>query len=139
MKIVVGLLGQGGEEADGEEKIVSAQDNRRNRDGVVKNWALGPEETSVDPKANGDYWSKMADLWEVPEEEARRRFCANCEYYNNTAEMQAQMEAIPLDKFDMDGGGRGYCVKFDFVCHNLRTCQAWEPKPFKSESDSEED
>jgi hypothetical protein len=40
--------------------------------------------------------------------------------------MQAKMESITLDKFDMDGGGRGYCEKFDFVCHNLRVCQAWE-------------
>jgi hypothetical protein len=44
--------------------------------------------------------------------------------------MISQMEAIPLDKYDMDGGGRGYCHKFDFICHNLRTCQAWEGKDF---------
>lgn len=139
MKIVVGLLGKAEDQApegeDGGDEIVSARQNVINRNGVVKNWALGPEKTSVQPDANGEYWAKMADLWEVPEEEARRRFCANCEYYNNSAEMQGQMDAIPLDKFDMDGGGRGYCVKFDFICHNLRVCQAWEPKPFKSEKD----
>jgi hypothetical protein len=40
------------------------------------------------------------------------------------------MDAIPLTSFDMDGGGRGYCTKFDFICHNLRTCMAWERKDF---------
>jgi len=60
------------------------------------------------------------------EKEARRRLCANCEYFQNDPMFQAKMEAIPLDKFDMDGGGRGYCEKFDFICHNLRACQAWE-------------
>lgn len=139
MKIVVGLLGKAGEPAPeaegGEEKIVSARQNVINRNGVVKNWALGPEKTSIELDGNPEYWAKMADLWEVPEDEARCRFCANCEYYNNSAEMQGQMKAIPNDKFDADGGGRGYCVKFDFICHNLRVCQAWEPKPFKSEED----
>jgi hypothetical protein len=41
------------------------------------------------------------------------------------------MDAIPLNALDMDGGGRGYCTKFDFICHNLRSCQAWERKDFE--------
>lgn len=115
------------------EQIVSTAENRRNRDGVARNWSLGPEKASVEPTANGPYWSRMADLWSVDEAEARCRFCANCEYYDNSPDMQAKMKAIPLDKFDMDGGGRGYCVKFDFICHNLRVCQAWEEKLFEGE------
>lgn len=122
-------------DGEGDEPFPTARQNVKNRDNVVQNWALGPEKTSVDPKANAPYWRNMADLWDVTEPEARRRFCANCEYYNNTSDMQEQMEAIPLDKFDQDGGGRGYCVKFDFICHNLRVCQAWEEKPFESEGD----
>lgn len=128
-KVFEGMMG--GE----EEGVVSASQNVENRDNVVENWSLGPEKTSIDPKANGAYWRNMAALWEISEEEARRRFCANCEYFDNTVERQEEMEAIPLDKLDVDGGGRGYCVKFDFICHNLRTCQAWEPKPFDSEED----
>lgn len=115
------------------EKIVSPKQNIANRDNVMRNWSLGPEKTSVDPKANKPYWSNMADIWDVSEPEARRRFCSNCEYYNNTPDMQTQMESIPLDKYDMDGGGRGYCEKFDFICHSLRVCQAWEEKPFDTE------
>ena len=123
---------------DDEDTVSTARQNVKNRDNVVKNWALGPDKASVEPKANAQYWQKMAGLWGIDEAEARRQLCANCEYFNNTPAMQEQMEAIPLDRFDMDGGGRGYCTKFHFICHNLRTCQAWEEKPF-SEADEETD
>lgn len=108
------------------EKIVSASENRKNRQRVIDEWQLGPEKTSVETNANKEYWKGVAKAWGMNEKEARRRLCANCEYFKNGPMMQAKMESIPLDKFDMDGGGRGYCKKFDFICHNLRTCQAWE-------------
>jgi hypothetical protein len=133
----MGLLEDDGE-GESEMEFITPAENIKNRTNVTENWNLGPEKTSVQPDANSDYWGMMADLWEVDEEEARNRFCANCEYFNNTSSMQEQMKSIPLDKYDMDGGGRGYCTKFDFVCHNLRTCQAWEEKPFKEEEDMEE-
>ena len=116
-----------------DRKIVSAAENKRNRQNVMDNWMLGPEKTSVDPKANKAYWQRLGGIMAVGEDEARRRFCANCEYFDNTPEMQKKMERIPLDSLDMDGGGRGYCTKFDFICHNLRTCQAWERKDFEPE------
>lgn len=110
-----------------EDGPLNARMNEENRRVVVSHWKLGPEETSVDPEANADYWRDLAAVWNVPEEEARRRFCANCEYFDNSVERMEEMEAVPLDQFDQDGGGRGYCTKFDFICHNLRVCQAWEP------------
>lgn len=115
------------------EEIVSTSENDKNMKMVIKNWKLGPEKTSILPKDNKPFWSNIAKAWNITEREARRRYCANCEYFNNTAEMMAKMEKIPLNKFDMDGGGRGYCVKFDFICHNLRVCQAWEEKDFEEE------
>ena len=42
-------------------------------------------------------------------------------------------------KFDKDGGGRGYCHKFEFICHNLRVCKAWEKAPVMMENDDEND
>ena len=120
------------------EEIVSAAQNIINRTSVADNWNLGPEKASVEPTANAAYWQKLADVWQINEAEARRRLCANCEYFDNSAPMQRQMEDIPLDSLDMDGGGRGYCVKFDFICHNLRVCQAWEPKEYESEDAEEE-
>lgn len=120
-----------------EDTISTARQNVINRQNVVDNWELGPVKASVQPNANADYWSKMADLWSVDEAQARRQLCANCEYFNNTPAMQENMESVPLDKFDLDGGGRGYCTKFDFICHNLRVCQAWEEKPFQEADETE--
>jgi hypothetical protein len=111
-------------------KIVSAKQNAANMAKVKANWNLGPEKTSPDMVSNKPYWSKMAKVWDIPERDARHQMCANCEYFDNTPETMKLMDAIPLTSFDMDGGGRGYCTKFDFICHNLRTCQAWERKDF---------
>lgn len=111
-------------------KIVSAKQNAANMAKAKANWNLGPEKTSPDMVSNKPYWSKMAKVWDIPERDARHQMCANCEYFDNTPEAMKLMDAIPLTSFDMDGGGRGYCTKFDFICHNLRTCQAWERKDF---------
>lgn len=97
---------------------------------LTKDWSLGPTRTSVDKNANTAFWGKVARIWGIPEEEARRRFCANCEYFDNTVEKLQEMESIPINQLDRDGGGRGWCHKFDFICHNLRVCQAWEEKPY---------
>lgn len=113
-----------------EPEMVTTAENKQNRDVVAAEWNLGPEVASEDPKDNGPYWDKMAKVWMIEADEARRQLCANCEYFENTPEMMKSMDAVPTDKFDMDGGGRGFCHKFDFICHNLRTCQAWERKAF---------
>ena len=118
-----------------EGSLMDAATNESNRQMVADEWSLGPEKASVQPTANKPFWSDMADRWQVGEKEARRRLCANCEYFDNTPKAQAKMEAVKLDKFDMDGGGRGFCTKFDFICHNLRVCQAWEEKPFDGEGE----
>lgn len=107
--------------------------NVKNRDVVAEYWNLGPE-VVAEP---GNYWRLMAMVWNVPQSQAKRQLCANCEYFNNTPEAMEAMEAVPQDAFDRDGGGRGYCEKFDFICHNLRTCQAWERKDFELEDGEE--
>lgn len=104
--------------------------NNKNMEVVSKFWQLGPENASEDPEANPEFWSNMATAWLVDEKTARRQTCANCEYFNNTPKAQAAMDNVPFNSFDADGGGRGYCVKFKFICHNLRTCLAWEEKDF---------
>lgn len=116
-----------------EKPFISEKENNKNLEMVVVNWHLGPEKTSIYPKDNKQFWNELSKAWSVTESEARRRFCANCEYFDNTPEMMAKMEKIPLNDLDKDGGGRGYCNKFDFICHNLRTCQAWEKKECESE------
>jgi len=108
----------------------TTRENVDNRDIVAKEWNLGPEKTAGD---NTVYWEKMGKIWSVTPQVAKRQLCANCEYYDNTPDMMKQMLNINEDKYDVDGGGRGYCHKFDFICHNLRTCQAWEEKDYYCE------
>ena len=115
---------------------LTAERNAEIRDSMITNWNLGPESTAG---ANDDYWNKLAKIWSVDQAQARRQLCANCEYFDNTPEALSDLEHIPEDKFDADGGGRGFCEKFDFICHNLRTCQAWEEKESEDETESEDE
>lgn len=114
-------------------KITTEEENNTNMENVKKYWFLGPEVPSIYFTDNVPYWSKLAEIWKVTESVARRRLCSNCEYYNNTEDMQRQMEVIPLNKWDVDAGGRGYCHKFNFICHSLRTCQSQENRPYEME------
>lgn len=114
-------------------KIVTAAENMRNAKHTVDFWMLGPEKPSERPNENADYWRGIAKVWGISEAEARRQMCANCEYYENTPEMMRAMDKIPFNATDKAAGGRGYCHKFDFICHNLRTCQAWERKDYEAD------
>lgn len=109
-----------------EEEMPTAKENMATTMWLAEYWNLGPEVASPKPGDNKDYWAKMAKVWDVPEDVARKRLCANCEYFVDTPKMLKAMDVVPFNKFDETGGGRGYCKKFDFICHNLRVCQAWE-------------
>lgn len=108
------------------EKFITAAENKKNTQVVLDNWMLGPEKPSNQQSANKPYWVKLGKAMGVDEEEARRRRCSNCEYYDNSTLTQAKMERIPMNAFDEGAGYRGYCEKFDFICHDMRSCQAWE-------------
>ena len=112
--------------ARSEPKIPSASENKSITERLVAEWNLGPEVGSDEPKSNPEFWKKLAEVWDVPEEQARRQRCANCEYFVDTPYMLEKLERIPYNEMDKTGGGRGFCKKFAFICHNLRTCQAWE-------------
>ena len=109
--------------SESEEPMISAEENAKTRDFLIKNWMLGPDRTN---QPNTDYWRKISVTWRISPDQARRNLCANCEYFNDSPDTLAKMESVPEDRFDKDGGGRGWCSKWDFICHNLRTCQAWE-------------
>lgn len=114
-------------------EIVSTSENKVNLQRVVDNWHLGPDKASPKPGANPEFWDSLAGIWGISSQEARRQLCANCDYFENTPEMMRAMEKIPFNQLDADGGGRGYCHKFDFICHNLRACQAWERKDYQGD------
>jgi len=113
--------------------FITTAENKKNTKMVIEDWMLGPENPSNEPGANKPYWMGLAKAMQVDEKEARRRRCSNCEYYDNSTMMQANMERIPRNDWDTGAGFRGYCNKFDFICHDLRSCQAWEECEFKED------
>ena len=115
------------------EPFITAAQNKKNIQTVIDDWMLGPEKPSNERGANAPYWRALGKAMQVDETEARRRRCSNCEYYDNSTMMQANMEKIPWNQWDDNAGFRGYCHKFDFICHDLRSCQAWEEREFESE------
>lgn len=145
MKITVGLLApkEDGMEKDMPEgmglldEMMSDENkypiDKKSNDSMTKtlmeNRHLGP----VDPKNPKDFWVKIAEFWDIPEEEAKLRRCANCEYYDNTLEAKNAMKVVPVSEFDKTGGERGYCHKYIFICHDLRTCDQWEEKEYEDE------
>lgn len=86
-----------------------------------------------DPENPKDFWVKIAEFWNMPEEEAMDRRCGNCEYFDNTLAAKKAMKVIPVTEFDKKGGERGYCHKYTFICHDLRVCDQWEEKEYEDE------
>jgi hypothetical protein len=113
------------------ESFITTAENKKNTKMVIDDWMLGPENPSNERGANPEYWSALANAWQVDEEEARRRRCSNCEYYDNSTLTQAKLDKIPWNDWDVDAGFRGYCHKFSFICHDLRSCQAFEEREFE--------
>jgi hypothetical protein len=111
-----------------DEEFITTAENKENTQMVIEDWMLGPAEPSNERGANKPYWSSLAKAMQVDEAEARRMRCSNCEYYDNSTYTQVKMDRIPWNQWDDNAGFRGYCKKFDFICHDLRSCQSWEPK-----------
>lgn len=116
-----------------EEPFITPADNRKNTQTAIDDWMLGPANPSNERGANKPYWMALAKAMQVDEAEARRRRCSNCEYYDNSVMMQIKMDRIPWNEWDVSAGFRGYCNKLDFICHDLRSCQAWEEREFEDD------
>ena len=102
---------------------LTVESNKATRETLFKTQMLGPEKTAL---PNSDYWRGLANVWRISPDQAKRNLCANCEYFDDQPETLEAMEVVPQDELDKDGGGRGYCHKFEFICHNLRVCKSWE-------------
>jgi hypothetical protein len=111
---------------------LTKESNEKIRDTLMETQMLGPENTQ---EANTEFWRGLANVWRISPDQAKRRLCANCEYFDDAPETLEAMEVVPQDEFDKDGGGRGYCHKLEFICHSLRVCRRWE----KAEPMQEED
>jgi len=125
------------EEIEAEKPVIeglTAESNKKTRDTLVETQMLGPVKVDA---PNSEYWRELANVWRTSPDQAKRRLCANCEYFDDAPETLEAMEVVPQDEFDKDGGGRGYCNKFLFVCHHQRTCRAWEKAPVMKEAEDE--
>jgi len=111
-----------------EARELTKKDNMVIMRSLVKDWTLGPAEAEVSVNGNKRFWVTFADKMMVSEKEGRRKRCGNCEYGDYSEGALEAMEHVPYNKYDIDGGGRVWCEKFDFICHNLRVCQAHESK-----------
>ena len=116
-----------------DEPFITAAQNKKNTQIAINDWMLGPAKPSNERGANKTYWMALAKAMRVDENEARRRRCSNCEYYDNSTMTQAKMDKIPWNEWDVNAGFRGYCKKLDFVCHDLRSCQVWEEREYEED------
>jgi hypothetical protein len=127
------------EEIENDKPVIEGltkESNEKTRDTLMETQMLGPKKTA---EANGEYWRGLANVWRISPDQAKRNLCANCEYFDDQPETLEAMEVVPQDEFDKDGGGRGYCNKFEFICHNLRVCKSWEKGSVMMENDNEND
>jgi hypothetical protein len=125
------------EEIESEKPVIEGltkESNEKTRTTLMVTQMLGPEKTA---EANGEFWRGLSNLWRTSPDQAKRRLCSNCEYFDDAPETIEAMEVVPQDEFDKDGGGRGYCHKFEFICSNLRVCKSWEKASVIMESEDE--
>jgi hypothetical protein len=108
--------------------FITAAENRKNYETAVQDWNYGPEVPSNEPGANKPFYAALAKAMQCDEKEARRKHCSNCEYYDNSVMTQVRIERIPMAAYDKGAGFRGHCEKLDFVCNDMRVCQAWEAR-----------
>ena len=127
---------------DEESCPMATQDitlNLKNRGKAINSANYGPENPKL---PNKQFWMKMADEWEVSEDDAKQSLCGNCAAFNQDDSM---LECIAKgigeegDPWAMiEAGDLGYCEIFDFKCASSRTCSAWVVEENEEESDSDD-
>lgn len=125
------------EEIEAEKPVIeglTTESNAKTRDTLVETQMLGPVKVDA---PNSEFWRGLANVWRISPDQAKRRLCANCEYFDDQPDTLEAMEVVAQDEFDADGGGRGYCNKYTFICHTLRVCRQWEKAPVMSEAEED--
>jgi len=84
------------------------------------------EVPEVDPKnmkRAEEFWmygataEELAKAWDKKVATAKLKTCGNCEYFDNRART---LKALKADS------GMGACSKFNFLCKQEKSCQAWD-------------
>ena len=105
---------------------------------LVKEHNLGPDKANENWRKNIKYFQKLAKAMDIEERDAYFINCGNCRYSIKDPVVIEKLDKIPLNKFDLDGGGRVWCDKYEFICHNLRVCDSWEGGRLPSEAKDDE-
>lgn len=110
---------------------VATQDigtNLKNRQNAIDTAMYGP----ANPLDPGDFFEKIAAVWDVPVEKAETMRCGNCAAFIVTPKMIECIKSglakgdTEQDAYDVVVTAElGYCEAFDFKCAASRTCRAW--------------
>jgi hypothetical protein len=114
-----------------EEEFLTKAENNANYIVAVEDWNYGPEKPTNEPGANKEFYMALADAMQCEEKDARRKHCSNCGYYDNSFMTQVRIEKIPMGSYDKGAGYRGHCEKLNFICNDMRVCQAWEDEEYE--------
>jgi hypothetical protein len=114
-----------------EEEFLTKAENNANYIVAVEDWNYGPEKPTNEAGANKEFYMALADAMQCEEKDARRKHCSNCGYYDNSFMTQVRIEKIPMGSYDKGAGYRGHCEKLNFICNDMRVCQAWEDEEYE--------
>jgi hypothetical protein len=114
-----------------EEEFLTKAENNANYIVAVEDWNYGPEKPTNEVGANKEFYMALADAMQCEEKDARRKHCSNCGYYDNSFMTQVRIEKIPMGSYDKGAGYRGHCEKLNFICNDMRVCQAWEDEEYE--------
>ena len=101
--------------------------NLKNRQNAIKGVMYGP----ANPAKPGNFWKKIARVWDIPENEAKSMLCGNCAAFDVSKKMKQCIQDGLTDDAETDSwdtvnaGQLGYCHMLKFKCASKRTCKAW--------------
>jgi len=114
--------------------LQDAELNLANHLTTISRHGLGP----ADPRRPENvFWMAKAELWGVPQAQARTQLCSNCAHYISTTPMMECITNSPGGKIlasnlpitpkwaDIPGSPSGFCDLYDITCTATRTCDSW--------------
>lgn len=102
--------------------------NLNNRQVAINKAHYGP---MIPADKNMGFWKRLAGIWSVTPEEAKKSRCSNCAAFVRTPEMLKCIAEGLGNEGGEEGWGTvhqaklGFCNIFDFKCAGDRTCDAW--------------
>ena len=111
------------EKRDIPDVIADLEQNIEHRQEAIDDYLYGP----MNPEEPGDYWERLAEVWDVSAEEAATTRCGNCSAFNVTTEIRTAMADAIGEGGDqvVESADLGYCELLDFKCAATRCCSAW--------------